>query len=294
MFRYDLENTPVLYYLLKSLSQYEKDDVPENRSFDFIIEESRKKIFKKYPLSATITKKDFETMILTHFINRRIEYETGNLFIIKLNARLNEIMPKYNMLLDALGTYNFFEQKSGTIEKTDDDFWNKEKHQRDLENTKTGEHTEVTDFDENIDTRDNQTEEYINNSTVNKTFNRDLRQSDTPQNRLSDVRDGSYVSAYEYEQGIENTTTTENGTDNISKIGNQKTDSGTEKNGDYTDNFTESETLNIERNGERDIYKTIDRNDNTDLDKIYKNLEEINHIMDLIYKDLDILFLATN
>ena len=54
-----------------------------------------------YPLSDKVDKEQFEINIINHFLMRRIGQETFTAFRLFLSNKLNEIMPKYNMLFDA-------------------------------------------------------------------------------------------------------------------------------------------------------------------------------------------------
>ena len=68
-------------------------------SFDEIISQSRTGIFDfNYPIFTTDYKPILETKILKHFYTREIGLETYGLWKIKLNTKLNEIMPYYNKL----------------------------------------------------------------------------------------------------------------------------------------------------------------------------------------------------
>ena len=96
-------------------------------------------------------------MILNHFLMRRIGYDTVTAFKIALNVKLNEIMPIYNKLFDALDGWEIFNDGERV--------------------TETGENT-------------------IENETTTVS---DRRYSDTPQNQLSNVQNGSYITDYNYD-----------------------------------------------------------------------------------------------
>ena len=127
-----------------------------------------------YPLTSNITKADFETMILNHFMMRRIGYETVTAFKIALNVKLNEIMPMYNKLFDAINGWNLFNDGETITRSTND---------TGLSSTSTG-----------------------SNSTTGNTSDR--RFSNTPQNALSDVQNGTYVSEYNYDHDTGTSATT--------------------------------------------------------------------------------------
>lgn len=149
---------PTVYSLLESYVNYGKTDRVKIKD---LANAGRSMFFDfDYPLSSHISKEDFETMILNHYIMRRIGYETVTAFKIALNVKLNEIMPRYNKLFDCLDGWDLF-NSGETVTR----------NQQDNRTTSS-------------------------NGTANNTS--DQRFSDTPQNELDDVRDGKYVSQYSY------------------------------------------------------------------------------------------------
>ena len=99
---------PLLSDLLNSLVNFTKpadekvklSDIPNVASsivFDF-----------EYPLSSHVDKEKFETMILKKFFTRRIGYETYTTWKMQLDVKMNEIMPVYNKLFDAMNNWNIF------------------------------------------------------------------------------------------------------------------------------------------------------------------------------------------
>ena len=131
-----------------------------------------------YPLTDKISREDFETMILNHFIMRRIGYETVTAFKIALNVKLNEIMPMYNKMIDSVWNWNIFADGETT----------------------------TRDYTEDRTTN--------GNNTVTTNTTSDQRSSDTPQNQIDDVKSGKYVSNYEFDTDISNSNSTNNITDN--------------------------------------------------------------------------------
>ena len=141
-----------------------------------------------YPLTDKISREDFETMILNHFIMRRIGYETVTAFKIALNVKLNEIMPMYNKMFDSIWDWNIFADGETTTRDYTDD--------------------RTTSGDNTINT--------TNNTTGNTTS--DQRVSDTPQNQIDDVKAGKYVSNYEFDTDTSNSENVmnSNSTNNVS------------------------------------------------------------------------------
>ena len=162
------ERQPTLNSLLQSIVNYGKD---EQTKIKDLAKAGRTKIFDfDYPLSDKITKEDFECMILNHFIMRRIGFDTLTAFKIQLDVKLNEIMPMYNKLIDLLYEENAF----GEITK------------------KTGKDNRVV--------QNATTNEMENSSNTSHENISDRRGSDTPQNHLENIRDGSYVTEYHYDK----------------------------------------------------------------------------------------------
>lgn len=219
-------NPPTLYTLLESMLNYGKDEKIKIKN---LAKEGRQQIFDfDYPLSSNIEKAEFEEKILNHFLTRRIGFETFTLFQIELNAKLNEIMPKYNKMFDEFVNWKIFEGE--TI-------------------TKTG--SNITE---------NESVSNLENSANNKTNNiTDRRNSEMPQNRLQDIRDGNYLTDYNYDTA--ETTSNDNSKSN-----------GTNK-------------QNNKNNYEETIIHTVNNKE-----EIMKNFETMTSIYTMIYKELDCLF----
>lgn len=218
------EMPPTLYQLMNSIVNF---DAEEKTKIKDLAGASREKIFDfTYPLSEYINKEDFEKMILNKFIMRRIAYETFTSWQIALNVKLNEIMPNYNKLFDMLGEWDIFEEKEIETRTVTD--------QRATTNAMMG------------------------TNTASGTNTSDRRQSDTPQNELSDVRDGKYVNNYNYDTDTISQTNTTNTNNLINDSGN--------------------------------LNESIIR-DRTDRIKIYTEfLEKRQSVYTMIFNDLDCLF----
>ena len=132
-----------------------------------LAENSRAEIFRdvEYPLTSKLNKEQFEINIINHFLMRRIGQETLRAFQLTLSNKLNEIMPYYNKLFDMLEGWDIFSD---------------------------GE--EVTRTSENSSTA--KATNYSNSTTENTS---DRRYSDMPDNRLNDIRSGSYMTDYNYD-----------------------------------------------------------------------------------------------
>lgn len=161
---------PTIYALLNSYVNYNK---PENEQVKIknLARTGRTLFFDfDYPLSSHVTKEDFETLILNHFLMRRIGYETVTAFNIALSVKINEIMPYYNKLLDALSGWDLLNDGYSLTRETG--------NANTTETSSTG----------------------INTTSDSTSSTSDLRSSDTPQNQIQDVRDGKYVTNYNFNQ----------------------------------------------------------------------------------------------
>lgn len=215
------EQPPTIYYLLRAI--VDDDDVKTSSLAD----RGREIIFDfDYPLTSKISKCDFETMILNKFMMRRIGTETLNAFKINLSVKLNEIMPLYNKLFDAIDGWELFSDGEETI--------------RTLDDSKTS-----------------QSENTITNQTNTNNIS-DRRYSDTPQNRLDDVQNGSYMTDYNFDTNTSNDSSVSNG------------------------NATSNDNTNLLEHIKRSPADKI---------SVYKEfIENKQNIYTMIFKDLDCLF----
>lgn len=151
------DKPPTIYSLLESIVNYGKDDKTKIKDLASV---GRTTIFDfEYPLSEHISKADFETMILNHYITRRIGFDTPTLFKIQLNVKLNEIMPMYNKMFDSISGWDLFKDGEKTSRYGTDN-------------------REISSESENS----------LNNISNSSTTS-DRRKSDTPQNELDNVRE---------------------------------------------------------------------------------------------------------
>lgn len=166
----DYDLPPTIYSILKSFVYYD-DNQPKIKD---LASNGRENIFDfDYPLSSNVTKEDFEVMILNHFLMRRIGYDTMTAFKIALNVKLNEIMPMYNKMFDALDGWDIFNDGERVVE--------------------TGENT-------------------LTNETTSENTS-DRRYSDTPQNELQNVKDGKYITDYNFDTDNGSVSSESNGSD---------------------------------------------------------------------------------
>ena len=206
-----------LYSYMDSIVNYGKAE-NEKKKTRQLAEYSRTTIFDfNYPLSTNVNRADFEKQILNHFIMRRLGFDTPTAFEIALENKLNEIMPKYNKMFDMMNNWSVF-----------------------------------TDG-ESVTREQETTSELTKESSTSSSGTSDRRYSETPQSELSNVRDGKYITDYNYD------TDTRTGEDSS------------------------------ESNGAGTLSETINRTISNKVDS-YLKFEKIENIMAQIYKDLDVLF----
>ena len=171
----DYNLPPTLYRLLNSIVNYDEEEQTKIKN---LAAAGREDIFDfEYPLSSHVVKEDFEVMILNHFLMRRIGYDTLNAFKIALDVKMNEIMPMYNKMFDMLENWNIFNDGERV--------------------TRT-----VTDAGTNS----------LNNTTTSQNTS-DRRYSETPQNQLQNIRDGKYITDYNYDTDNGSVSSSSAGTD---------------------------------------------------------------------------------
>ncbi len=229
---------PTIYTILESIVNPDVDlneSAPEVKIKD-LAKEGRGTIFNfDYPLTDKISKEKFECMILNHFLMRRIGFETVTAFRIQLNVKLNEIMPLYNKMFDALENWEIFNDGEVT--------------------TRIGTDNTTTQ------NTNNTSNSLTNQSTTSTTDVSDRRNSELPQNQLEDLRNGSYVTNYNYD------TNTNNGQDNSTSQGtSQATNNGTD-NKQYNETITRTPADKIA------ILKEMQENIKSIYTMIFKDLD---------------------
>lgn len=226
---------PTLYSILNSIVNGDKEEEDYTKIKD-LAKEGRITIFNfDYPLSQYLDKEKFETMILNHYLQRRIGFETVTAFRIQLDVKLNEIMPLYNKMFNALENWEIFND---------------------------GEVTSRIGTDNTTSQNTNNTSNTLENTSITSTEDiSDRRNSELPQNQLEDLRNGSYVTNYSYD------TNTNTGNDNSHSEGtSQATNQG-------TDNKTYNETITRSPADKIAILKEMQENIKSIYSLIYKELD---------------------
>lgn len=108
--------TTEVRYICESLSSVEGDT--NEMSINEIIGIASEKIFEEYPIFDENYRSVLNAKILKHFYTREIGYETYGLWKLKLNTKMQEIMPYYNEVYKTtLYEYNPVIDTDYTIEK---------------------------------------------------------------------------------------------------------------------------------------------------------------------------------
>ena len=160
--------------LYRLLNSLVNYDEEEQTKIKYLAAVGRSEIFDfDYPLSENVDKEDFEVLILNHFLMRRIGYDTLNAFKIALNVKLNEIMPIYNKMFDMLDGWDIFNDGESVMESGSNS---------------------------------------LNNITSSSNIS-DRRYSDTPQQQLTNVQNGTYITDYNYDTDTGSVSSSSAGTD---------------------------------------------------------------------------------
>lgn len=160
------EKPPTIYAILNSIVNFDKEDKTKIKD---LAKEGRSKIFDfDYPLTDKLTKEEFEILILNKFMMRRIGFDTVTAFKLQLNVKLNEIMPIFNKMFDALDGWDIFDGETTTRER-------------------------------NVDFDSNSTNIIETSDTSTATSTSDRRNSDLPQDEIENVKDGKYMTNYEFD-----------------------------------------------------------------------------------------------
>ena len=238
---------PTLYSLMESKINYGV----ENKTSISDLPKAFKSFLFDFDYSLDFQfKSDFEETFLTHYMFRRINYDTYLSFKLHLEVKLKSIMPKYNKMLLGFSRLDFDGYKE-TISKQISD------------NRTINESNSSTSSGNSSGTSSSTSSGSSSNTTDN-------RYSDTPQGQLTSVQNGSYMSDYTYNQATGTTSDT-----NSSNVSNTSSSSSSEEKG-KTDNLISNENTVHERFDSIEEYK--------------KFIENANNVYEMIFKECDSLF----
>lgn len=224
-----------------------------------VIQKSIPKVFDfNFPIFDESYRNVLETKILRHYYTREIGLETVGLWKLKLNTKLNEIMPYYNQLYkseliefnplyDVDLTRNRVVKGTGTKDTENSE---NRSGKSSTDNSQTTENTHDVNVTDN-GTRNNKFDGTVNGTqNQNTTGNGTNMYSDTPQGAITDLQAGKYLtnatvdSATNTFAGASNDTTNQT-TDETTK--NERIDSGNNEsevdgssNSDYSSDMTGS------------------------------------------------------
>ncbi len=196
--------TTEVRFLCESLTGH--DDSTGYDDIDSIIQDAIPLIFSfDFPIFDEEYRNVLCTKILRHYYTREIGLETYGLWKLKLQTKLNEIMPYYNKLYETeLYKYNPLHDVDMTTTNV---------------GQKTGERTDVQNDDRTNTFSGSRTSE---NEQTNVASNENVRNvdrqdrdmySDTPQGSLTGVDTNSYLTNFRKVLGTNNTTDKGNATD---------------------------------------------------------------------------------
>lgn len=236
---------------------------------DDVIDKSLSGVFDfDFPIFDENYRSVLEKKILKHYYTREIGLETVGLWKLKLNTKLNEIMPYYNKLYSSeLLDFNPFYNINRTT-KSDRNFkGNENKSETLTENIKnkgTNDYTNTTNRTgtsvEALGEKNKQTYDITDSGNNSKQSNSKDRYSDTPQGSLTNIENNAYLTNARI---VDNQ---ESGTDTNKKTGSTLD----EKSGENTTNTTLVNTDTMKQAMTNDTDKT----NNTIDEKIINNLDD--------------------
>lgn len=198
-----------------------------------VIAKAIPKIFDfDFPIFDESYRNVLETKILKHYYTREIGLETYGLWKLKLDTKLNEIMPFYNQLyksalLEFNPLYEVDYSKTGN---------------RDASGTRDNTENNSESYDESIDYNESHDESTTNSNegtlTKGTTTTTTNYYSDTPQGAISNVIDGTYLTNATYNV-VGNT-----GSDNTSNSGSVDSDSSSKSKNEKDGSRSGSKTSN--------------------------------------------------
>ena len=243
-------------------------------SINDILKQAAPNVFNfDWPIFDEAYRLPLEIKILKHFYTREIGLETVGLWKLKLDTKLNEIMPYYNQLYkseliefnplyDVDITRDHMGENTGN-HKTDGGF-------SDTANVNnTAEVDDTTNFTGKVNGTDESTTQGTNNQTNNNvqtvTGKNTNRYSDTPQGALTDLEANTYLTNATIVD--DNNSTTDNGTlENTSNVSYN----------DSSETNTENDTVKrVESNSTSDTTRTGTNYNYSDITDTTKYLEHV-------------------
>lgn len=221
-------------------------------SVNTVIAAAIPKVFNfQFPIFDETYRTVLETKILKHYYTREIALESVGLWKLKLDTKLNEIMPYYNQLYKSqLLEFNPFYDVDLTTDHK-------------LTRNEKADQTAITVTAETVDINEDSTVNNDSNSTINNSSNTTNdrtnnatkthfdKYSDTPQGALTNVENGSYLT----NARLISDTDAQTAHNNV--VGNDESHSTSTNNTDSEANSNSKRDSNTSNTSNKDI-NTID------------------------------------
>ena len=204
-----------------------------------IVYRAANKIFENFPIYDEAYRLTLERKILRHYYTREIGFETVSLWLLHLNNRMYEIMPIYNKMYKAATIeFNpFYDVDVTRTRKGNVDTGVAEGETVGSVGTSTN-NTESSAHSSSSSHAETNTESTNENNSINK-------YADTPQGGLEGLRNDSYMSSAQMDEGEStdrgNTETDGNSVQNTSESINRETTTGTDTNRELNRNVETTE-----------------------------------------------------
>ena len=234
-------------------------------SVENIISKALPSVFNfTFPIFDESYRSVIETKILKHFYTREIGFETVGLWKLKLNTKINEIMPYYNKLykselLEFNPLYDVDLTRKHKIEgngKKDSDATTTSN----VSNSETNNGTNNKSNDNTIKSDGSGTNKTVGSSTDEQSKSSDFveKYSDTPQGGLTGIQEDKYLT----------NATIRSNNDNVTDNASNNVDETTSNSITTNDKGAESEALHSERIG------SVESNSNNIVTTMLTNTED--------------------
>lgn len=176
--------TTEVRYICEEYAGY--DESQDGNKVNDIIDAAKDQIFEDYEIFDENYRGVLNAKILRHYYTREIGLETVGLWKLKLNTKMDEIMPYYNQLYrSALLEFNPLYDFTITTERTA---------------TTEGSATNSASSESSDVTHDEGTNSASSTGTGSTTKEQTDQYSDTPQQSLTDLKEGKYLTSFDYIQ----------------------------------------------------------------------------------------------
>lgn len=255
--------------------------LPESVGFndiDDVVAEARTSIFKSYPIFDEAYRPTLEGNILRHYYTREISEEVVGLWLLRLNNRMNEIMPKYNKLYES--ALIEFDPLNDTDIKT----------QHNKNNSSAGTSNSESEYSKsdtrNVENEDSGVSNVSKSSELNSDSSNSARSninasaqstdsksqkdkySDTPQGGINGLESGTYLTNARIIDGVDRSNQ-QNSQDSTSEGSGNVHDTSKENNTEISSNTSKT----------NDIYSSSANDKRSDASSINSTEAYIEHII---------------